>query len=516
MTVQTIDLNGDIYIPLLKSLNVYPNEDGTLTQRFLGKETPCKIGKRVLLLPLPEVIRNLDNEKTIVFHPLAENVARADSVVQNFMKQLITMTVSFKLFVITQTLYDLACNKSLHDQLTGDQLTLLSLLPDADAKGSKNLSDVISKVDMKNVRIWNVFNKRNGKLGGSSYNRVAVVTFPLFSEILDHEKSEVWKGIRKRDAKEFKTLFDYILPGWDKLDAYSAASDSMEAPSFQALTLAYIKVAKELNNIVSVYSNFMKVDEESIADQLMVDLGYEGKISNLSKYRNVIPVLDGNAGEAVTPTSGQMVEDDVVHTPKAVAPNTMYANMANNLGVGIDAPPPPQTPQQPPVAPQMTQQPQNPYYAQQQPQQQPQRPAPGVAGFNAYTGIQQPNPYYQQPNYQQPNVSTDPVLNWNNSQMSPYPTFPHPGQPPQQMPPTNPFTTPTPPRPQGYPVMMQQQPYPPQPYGMPPNGVPGFNPYGGVPPQMPYPPTNPYPQQPNYGYPTAQMPISGVGLFNKR
>lgn len=539
MTVKTVDVNSELYIPLLASLNVYPNEDGSLSQRFLGTDKLCTIGKRVVKLPLPEVINNLDSSKVIVFHPLAENVARGDSVIQNYLKQLITMNVSFKLFFLTQTLYNLAYDKTQHERLSGDQLTLLSLLPDADAKGARNLEEVISKVDMKNTRIYNLFNKRNGKLGEAQYNRVAVATFPLFSEILNPEKSDVWKNVRKRDLKEFKMLFDYILPGWDKPDTYSAASDSMEAPSFQASVLAYLKVAKELNRIANIYSNYLISDEENIANQIIVDLGYEGKMSNLSKFRNILPILEGNTGDPIS-NGGQAVEDDVVHTPKAFAPGNVLNNMSNMLGAGIDngQPQPPQQVQQPQPPQGQPQQmyPNHPVqsnvgYPNQQQPQQPQQQQPGVPGFQSYAGgYQRPAPtnpyaYPGQPTFaqQQPPVNpNDPIASWNANQPAYQPQFNHQGQPAygMQPPPVNPFTVPAIPQP----AYGGQQVPPGYPNPHQPMGVPGFRSYGGaVPPQQPQPqpmayPPQGYPQQPyppHYGY-APQQPVTGVGLFDKR
>lgn len=336
--MQTVDINGELYQPILAALNVDVDPTGQLMMKYPDKTAAATVSKRNLLLPTPEILRSLP-ENALVFHPLSENVARGDSAIQNYLKSLVTFRVTFALTYLVQQLYSVASDSKLHGKLTGDQLAILSILPDADAKGLANLNRVLESIDMNKVRMYNIYNRRNGSIAGAQYNRVAVATFPLLDELLEPTDT-LWghRDVRKRDLKDYKALVDYILPEWNVKDQYSAASDSMEAPSFHALMSAFVKVMEPLNRVGKVYGSLFKdrADDGTVVDMapyVMADLSFQHRLSNLSKYRNIIPVMVGNDGEAL---AGAQEEQQVVQNPRSVAP----AFMNQNPGDSIKAPEP--------------------------------------------------------------------------------------------------------------------------------------------------------------------------------
>lgn len=383
--MKTVDINAELYIPILKALNVDADEHGHLTMKYPDRTAAAVVGGKNLVLPVPEILRALP-ENAVVFHPMSENVARGDSSMQNYLKTLVTFKVSFSICYLAQQLYTIAADHKLHEKLTGDQLAILTILPDADTKGATKLENILATVDMTKVRVYNVFNKRKGELDGETYNRVAVASFPLLSEMLKPEGT-VWghRDVRKRDLKDFKALFDYIIPEWFEEDRYSAASDSMEAPSFHALMSSFAKIMEPLVRITKIYGNLFKDKTEDgdivdIRPYVDADLSWIRRFDNLSKYRSIVPVMTGNDGE---PLAGSTETQEITKNPKSIAP----AFTKQNVGQDIRLPETP-APQQPPAQPASTHQPMvnNP-----QPTSNTQQ-GPGVSGFGNYSTHQAQRP----------------------------------------------------------------------------------------------------------------------------
>lgn len=407
--MKTIDINNELYIPLLKSLNVGADEHGGLTMKYPDRTAVATVGSKNLLLPVNEVMRAVP-DNAIIFHPMSENVARGDSAIQNYLKTLVTFKVTFSIIYIAEQLYTIAADQSLHGKLTGDQLAILTILPDADSKGLAALSRVLASVDMTAVRAYNIFNKRAGKLKEESFNRVAVATFPLLEELLKPEGT-LWghRDVRKRDLKDFKALFDYIVPHWETKDYYSAASDSMEAPSFHALMMAFNKIMEPLVKLCDIYGDLFKETDDDGAtvdmkEYVSADLTYITRFDNLSKYRNVLPVMVGNDGEVM---QGSAEVTDVVKNPKSFPP----AFMQKDIGADISVP---DNQQQQQTTQQQQQQVQNQQQMnnQQQNQQGYVNPNPGNTslGFGSYN-----TNTAQQRNFQgYPNQGNG----WNNGQQN--------------------------------------------------------------------------------------------------
>lgn len=388
--MQTVDINSELYQPILAALNVDVDDHGQLMMKYPERTVAATVGKRNLLLPSNEVLRSLP-ENALVFHPMSENVARGDSSIQNYLKMLVTFKVTFAITYIAQQLYTVAADHKQHSKLTGEQLAILTILPEADAKGLANLNRVLESIEMTKVRLYNVFNKRNGEIAGNRFNRVAVASFPLLMEMLDSADT-LWghRDVRKRDLKDFKALFDYICPDWSVKDHYSAASDSMEAPSFHALMSAFVKIMEPINRVASIYGGLFKdkSEEGEIVDMkpyVSADLNFQHRLSNLSKYRNLIPVMAGNDGEAL---AGTVETQEVVQNPRSVAPAFAKQNLGDDIKVPSAAP----VQQQQVIAPVQNQQQQQTVYTNQQQQNyggqqqqmQTNTSSPGVAGFGNY------------------------------------------------------------------------------------------------------------------------------------
>lgn len=492
--MKKVDVVGELYVPLLAALHIQPDENGILHRSHRDSVKVCEVNKRKMVLPTSENLKSLAMDDYVYFHPLSENIARGDSAIYNYLKLALTLRVNYTIMGLATLLLEVANDKTLDGKLKSHQLGLLEALPKLDNKTISHLSNAYINTDLDKKVFFSVYNKRNGKINGTTYNRVAVIRFPLVEQLKDPANSEFWsgiKGVRKADYANYLALFNYMLPNWDVENSYSGASDSMEAPSFHALVMGFLNVMKQLNKIMADFADVIDVTDLIAKDLDQV----ESAVSNLARYVNLIAPLDGNTGEmAANDNQVNQLQSKPLGIPPVGLMNSAESKF-NSVGHQQQpqaAPAPMQQPQQPQV-------PQQPYQAPQQPQQ-----PSGFIGFGPGTlSQQQPQPYggypqqgYGYPNqapaqpapggyigypgqYQQPApapVSNDPVAQWNAAVSSmQQPQYPQ----------------------QGYP---QQAPYGGYPQVAP-------NPYGGYPqqPQQPY----GYPAQAPQGYPQQGYPQQG-------
>ena len=498
--MQAIDIIGELYRPLLSALHVQEGEDGILKRVHGDNSKICEVNKRKLVLPTNANLQSLSDTEYMFFHPMSENFARGDSVIFNYLKTLITLRVNYSLIGLATVLLQIAGDKQMDGKLNSTQLELLTYIPKVDKKTVDNWLNAASKLDIDTNTFFSVYNKRNGKINGATFNRVAVVRFPLIEQLQDPANSEYWsapKAIRKADWVNYQGLMNYLLPNWDVDNSYSGYSDSMEAPSFHALVMAFVTIMERIGTVASNFSDLIDAQ-----DLIVPDLDkLKDAINHLQRYANIISPLDGNIGEVAKKESQA---NQIQQNPIGVPPAGLL-NSADNKLSSYNTTPTPQQPQQHQQhhAPQQTgwpQQQQNPnpnppqnggfigfpqqpnygygyqnngypnqgypqQYPPQGPQGYPQQPHQN-GGFIGYPSQQPQYGWPQQP--QQPSVNmNDPIQNWNSSMVPQQPPYPQQqyGYPNQgQIPPQGQGWPQQGPQGQPYPNQGYPHPYPPQGY----------------------------------------------------
>lgn len=292
-----IDIVKELYIPTIHALGLKVDEDNKVYQDGEVRRD-IVLKEKQLVMPTPEIIRNIDNSKMVCFHPLSENIARGDSMIITLIKNLMTCSANRTLIHVLHGLMDLAVLAATDPSsvnLKGSQLDLVTILPDVNKTSNTNLIHALGELDIKTVKGISFYCKRNGKIGDAQYMRVSTVSFPMLSEINDPTKSKVWSHTRyrKRDMVDFRKLFEFVLPGFDTPGTYSVGSDSTEAPTFAALVRSYVKVMSRLNTVIDTYQDYIK-DFGAIR----YDLSVAEALNNLTRYRGLIPPLEGNIGAA--------------------------------------------------------------------------------------------------------------------------------------------------------------------------------------------------------------------------
>lgn len=433
--MQPIKIIDDLYLPILAGLHIYPDESGVLHRIHRESNKICEVNKHKLCLPTDANLKSLSQQEYMFYHPMSENIARGDSVIYNYTKLALTLRINYTIIGLASILLAIANDKTLDGKLKSHQLDLLAALPKVDKKTVDHFNNVVGKTDLDSNVFFSVYNRRNGKVGGVTYNRAAVVHFPLLEQLKNPEASDFWsniKGIRKADYANYLALFNYLLPDWDVENAYSGVSDSMEAPSFHALIDSFVKVMKRLNEVMDKFRDIADVDDIYSSEIPAI----ETAISQLQKYANIISPLEGNMGEcAANDAQVNQLQQKPIGIPP-VGLTTAAESKFDNLNTAPAQPAnwqqttiPPHTT---PVAPQTTTTAPTAFIGfgpgtlQQRQQQQPQQQIIGYDQFGqpiyGYP-VQQNGGFIGFPNQggfggqqQQPQVqSNDPLAQWNTA-----------------------------------------------------------------------------------------------------
>lgn len=123
--------------------------------------------------------------------------------------------------------------------------------------------------------------------------------------------------LRAKDIPQIKALFEWLLPGCHQEGTYSAYSDSLDAPFFEALMLAYAKVATKLNHAQKIASKYL--DDSS---SLRIDLSWVPDLEGMEALRFEIPALEGNKGIVIGNGKAEEAE------PVATKPSALQALQA--------------------------------------------------------------------------------------------------------------------------------------------------------------------------------------------
>lgn len=365
--MKKIDVIGDVYRPLLLSLGCRIGEDQTI---YLNDKAAVVMGK-TLVMPTEDKL-NAANGQHVFFHPLSENIARGDSPIFKWLKAAIQFRLSVDMSIMLGNLLSIANDETVASKLKASQLDLLTACSKVNDKAVQIFSSVQKKFNLTNHKIVNIYNGRNGKIDGVTYNRAAVVTFPMLEGIRD-ENNELWKSakLRKADYGLFEALFEYAYPKLFEEDAWSYGSDSMDAPSLEAMIGAYLKLARRNKDLVAMFEDVCDFSQVAMYTKHLDDIVDFGP--NISKYASCIPALEGNIGDVASNESGVAKNSQA----KGVPPSDLAKSFSDRTAaIGAE------------VTPQVVQQ-----QMQQQPMMQQQAVVPNVQPQQELTQAQKNQMY---------------------------------------------------------------------------------------------------------------------------
>lgn len=285
-----------IYREIITALGFEPNEKGEVYFVEGGVKTPFTINKKMLVIPTEEWLNDPDWDNTIPFHPLSENTQRKKSEVL----ERLTLAVCNRLYQVGTTLLcflaELAADTDRHKTLTPEQRDFLREMPEADKRTVDDIRKLAkAKLSFKGDNAFiNIFIKRGGMWKGEEYSRVAVTTFPIADQENNDDKKIFDVTFRVRDRDALFRVLRWIFPNFDKsIDEYSYGSRSSVAPNFHCLMMAFANLAFDLNRVTKIFKESFEELEG-----LYIGTNWVKNMAELTDYRNDIPPLEGNIGEA--------------------------------------------------------------------------------------------------------------------------------------------------------------------------------------------------------------------------
>lgn len=440
----------EFYIDLLKSLGLV-EEDGYIFAKFSnGKLLPLVEDKKQFVLPTKDQLGNLMEEDDdgnavlarIPYNPLNEDVVKGDSMSLKKTKYIIERKIGHCIAYTGELLLKLAANGKLQNKTRMDINNFLKAINRAKGQNIKAV------VDDKSLELWaNIYKaslqlpkgmafiylkKAGENVEGKKFNRLAVMSSPVYDEIVKADKNPTILGVtlRNKDKIVFEEVIKFILSDLNENNTIEVGSNDKDCPGFIALYRLYLKLAKRANSIVTSLKHVDATANENIIELPIA----EDDLTELGVYRNELALIPNEneldrpnvAPSRITGNDGALYNRTVgtsTTTTTTTTKTTTSAYPANPVDYNYDnsndaaasilsvsramrAPtpniyqPPMGAPYQPPYQQPAPYAP--PAYPEYQPPYGGYQPAP--YGQQQGYGTYQPNPMYRDPNLGYPNT----------------------------------------------------------------------------------------------------------------
>ena len=338
MTMKLLDL----YQSILDVAMLKVSEDGFVSAKLMGESKPAMVKGKRLVLPTREHLSSPDWEHRVRFHPLAENVLRAESDVLAFFRQSLNIRLNFTFGVLAYQLLQIATSPADHAKLSPDQAEFLSKVKNADEKTLQVYEKLIAAYPA-NASFVSIYLKRTGQIAGKRYARLGVVSFPIYKDLKASTTGEV-NGVKMRvkDRESILALLEYMIPSIEDGENNNRGSDSQLAPFLDALMKSVLVVASPLNALVELFRNQLEEPEE-----LMINDEWVETFENLGVLKDeirAIPMQAGNEGsvpgmEAAAAAPASVAAPAVAAPPVvAAAPAGMQPGSISSQLFGQPAP----------------------------------------------------------------------------------------------------------------------------------------------------------------------------------
>lgn len=292
-----MDLIEKFYEPLLKGLSIEDLSGAGILSSTFNPEKPqaVTVGGKRLVLPIKDILRAGKKEDQIVFHPLSENVTRAESEIIKALRDWIQWRNQSVVAFLAGEMGRVAASPSEHKKLDSKSKRYLQQVTDFDEKTYNALIKLLSRVTPDpDRRILSISLRAGSKSKDDGTLRSANVHFPIIED-LEKDDLEVFefKLPSKKAKGRIHALFEIILGNADIRESFSYGSRNMEAPYLHALLTTHSRIAGHLNMIVATHAKLLG---EDMAAQLTTDLSWVPGLEEFAKYRVMVPPQTGNEG----------------------------------------------------------------------------------------------------------------------------------------------------------------------------------------------------------------------------
>jgi hypothetical protein len=292
-----MDINDDFYIPILSGLAIQDLTGTGYLSSVANPEKPQAVtvkGKR-LVLALKEVLRAGKKDDQIIFHPMSENVTRAESDVIKALRDFIQWRNQTVGVLLITELGRVASTPSEHKNYPAKAKKYLQQVTDFDEGNYVTLLKLLKTVKPDpDRRILSLTLRQGSKTKDDGVVRSCLVHFPIFE---DFEKDDLTVFDTKMPSKKAKAriakLFEIVFGDEETRKSFSYGSRNMDAPYLHSLLTVHARLAEHFNALVATHA---KILGEELTAMLTTPLDWVPLLEEFSTMRNLIPPQSGNEG----------------------------------------------------------------------------------------------------------------------------------------------------------------------------------------------------------------------------
>lgn len=292
-----MDINADFYEPVLGGLQIQDLTGTGFLSSVANPEKPqaITVGGKRLCLPIKAILREGKKEDQIIFHPMSENVTRAESEVIKALRDYIQWrNQSVGVLLITE-LGRVASTPSEHKNYPAKAKKYLQQVTDFDEGNYVTLLKLLKTVKPDpDRRILSLTMRQGSKTKDDGVVRSCHVHFPIFE---DFEKDDLVVFDTKMPSKKAKAriakLFEIVFGDEETRASFGYGSRNMDAPYLHALLTVHARLAEHFNALVATHA---KILGEELTTMLTTPLDWVPLLEDFSAMRNLVPPQSGNEG----------------------------------------------------------------------------------------------------------------------------------------------------------------------------------------------------------------------------
>lgn len=259
MTTSYRDKIIDYYKIILAIGWLYADDDGYISYILGDEKRPATINGKRVYLPTREQMKIKDHETRIGFHPLRESYNLGISDVLASLRDQYVMRLNASIAYFMKELIDIGFDQKNQKNLNSEQSPVLDALTQCNEKTVKTFADLMKRTGARNDadQFINIFIKRGGEVGGHAYGRAAIVTFPIYQQLLEGSAKVNGVAISGKDREMFIKLFQFIFPTIVNKESFNVGINSKSAPFMEALIRSTFKVVAELVESAKPYMKLL-------------------------------------------------------------------------------------------------------------------------------------------------------------------------------------------------------------------------------------------------------------------
>lgn len=301
----------EFYSSVLELCNIELVEYGRLaitTVNENGEEEKIHLqyNRLPIIFPEKQYMNAVQNKEAsaIVFHPLSESSLRNPSEVQEIIRKVaIVRLCELGLYLVDKAV---KINHEIYLKTIKPTPTLNKLfidVPEVDKKFATFVDKIMDVMRTSSKeRLFNIFIKQQGEIGNNKFDRVTVISSPLYDELrlggTDNKVFGVDIG-RKKDLTTFIALLESLFPEL-KNNGYIEGSSNGTAPTLLSFMEAMSTIGKRFNEVLASLGRETK---DNVSGNIK-GVNWDRNI-NLSALRNVVPLAEYNIGVSKEKASEQ-------------------------------------------------------------------------------------------------------------------------------------------------------------------------------------------------------------------